>query len=116
MRAFADLLERLAFTPGRNAKLALLEKVDAFLAPYRESYQDLVNRPDDVFRDGSFSPGTIGAIGYSLTNYLLKSAGPAKYGRLLQELNNGERIEAALQTAYGAPPATIAQAYVSQLR
>ncbi|MCB1390125.1 MAG: cisplatin damage response ATP-dependent DNA ligase [Rhodobacteraceae bacterium] len=26
MRAFADLLERLAFTPGRNAKLALLER------------------------------------------------------------------------------------------
>ncbi|MCA9089538.1 MAG: c-type cytochrome [Planctomycetaceae bacterium] len=86
-----------------------LDQTAAQLAP-------TVNRPDDVFRDGSFSPGTIGAIGYSLTNYLLKSAGPAKYGRLLQELNNGERIEAALQTAYGAPPATIAQAYVSQLR
>lgn len=26
MKAFADLLERLAFTPGRNAKLALLER------------------------------------------------------------------------------------------
>ncbi|MCA9080550.1 MAG: hypothetical protein KDA58_08320, partial [Planctomycetaceae bacterium] len=86
-----------------------MEQTAAQLAP-------TVASPDDIFRDGSFSPGTIGAVGYSLTAYLLKVGGAAKFGALLNELNNGERIESALQRAYGTPCPAIAQAYFSQLK
>lgn len=86
-----------------------LEQTAKSLAP-------TVSSPEDVFRDGSFSPGSIGAVGYSLTEYLLKSAGPVKLGTVLQEVNQGKGIEPALQGAYGVPCAEIAEAYFAHLK
>jgi hypothetical protein len=75
-----------------------------------------VGTPAEVFRDGSFSPGSVGGVGYSLTAFLLKSAPPAKFGQLIQGIADGQTVEAALQNVYGLPADELARAYFASLK
>ncbi|MCA9046748.1 MAG: hypothetical protein KDA69_20630, partial [Planctomycetaceae bacterium] len=69
----------------------------------------------ELFDDGAFSPGTIGSVGYSITGYLMKSAGPGQFGNMLRELGQGKSVDAAMQAAFQTQPRTIAMAYLNSL-
>lgn len=72
-----------------------------------------MGRPNALFNDGTFSPGEIGGVGYSVVSYLLKQGGPAKFGRLVKQLNGGAKLNDAFKSAYNATPQAIAERMLS---
>ena len=94
---------------GRNAYLEAMPKEAAAIVP------TLVN-PQDVFVDSSFSPGTIGAVGLTLVEYLLANGGPAKFGELITSLETGTALEEALTKSYGMDPATLGARFSNALK
>lgn len=75
-----------------------------------------LNRPEDVFADGTFSPSGSAAVGYTLVKFLMISGGPAKFSQFIKALERGATTNAALQSSYGVPAAKIATAYLSKLK
>ncbi|WP_197441283.1 c-type cytochrome domain-containing protein [Thalassoglobus neptunius] len=75
-----------------------------------------LGKPEDVFADGSFSPATIGPVGYTLVQYLLDQGGPGKFARLIQGFRNGLSADRAFRDAYGADAGQIARGYLTSLR
>lgn len=75
-----------------------------------------VLRPEDVFDNSTFSPGTMGPVGYTLVKYLMDSQGTQKFVRLVAQLQRGDDINAATQAAYGANCNAVATAYISSLK
>ncbi len=75
-----------------------------------------LGQPDDVFNDGSFSPSTIGPVGFTLVDYLLNSAGPAKFAVLVKAFQQGQDVNQAFQAAYGTSSANVARAYMGSLK
>ncbi len=74
-----------------------------------------IQRPEDVFDGGTFSPGTIGAVGYTLVRYLIDSQGTPKYAQFVKELQQGQPLEQALQRVYGSSPQQVARGYATSL-
>ncbi|RLS58832.1 MAG: hypothetical protein DWH91_01665 [Planctomycetota bacterium] len=93
-------LAMAAQVAGRNAYLESLPRESMTIVP------TLVN-PQDVFADDSFSPGTIGAVGYTLVEYLLKNGGPVKFGQYINELQGGAAATDASTKVYGMDAATL---------
>lgn len=75
-----------------------------------------LQRPEDIFNDGTFSPGTIGPVGYTMVRFLIDSQGAAKFARFVKELQQGRNVNQALQQVYNADAAAISRTYVGSLR
>ena len=71
--------------------------------------------PEDLFQNGTFAPGDVGAIGFTLVDFLLKQGGPANFGRLVARLQAGDKIETAIQTVYRTDCRVLAAAYANTL-
>lgn len=74
-----------------------------------------LSRPDEVFNDGAFSPAMLGSVGYTMVDFLIDSAGTAKFAQLVQSLQRGQSINDAIQRAYGTNADAIARAYIQNL-
>ncbi len=74
-----------------------------------------IDKPEDVFANGTFSPGEVGPIGFTLVDFMLKRGGPANFSQFIRNLQSGDRPEAALRKVYGADGKTLAAAYASSL-
>ncbi|WP_437187664.1 c-type cytochrome domain-containing protein [Planctomicrobium sp. SH668] len=72
-----------------------------------------LSKPEDLFNEGVFSPSGTAAVGYSITKYLLASGGQEKFVSFINAIEGGANVGAALQSSYGASPATIAAGYLS---
>ena len=94
---------------GRNAYLDAMPKEAASLVP------TLVN-PSDVFVDASFSPGSIGAVGLTLVEYLMANGGPAKFGELVKSLESGTTMSEAMTKSYGLDAATLGGRFTTALK
>lgn len=71
-----------------------------------------VDRPEDLFADGTFSPADVGPIGYTLVEFLLKQrGGGAAFGQFVKRLQTGESVDAALRAVYQADSKALAAAY-----
>lgn len=100
----------LATNPREDAKrIAELKQVAGSLVP-------TVQRPDDIFDDGTFSPGTIGAVGYTLVRFLIDTQGAPKFAQFVGQLQQGQSTNQAFQRVYGSDIQQIARAYVASLR
>src|SRR5690606_2880663 len=75
-----------------------------------------VDRPQDVFEDGTFSPATVGAVGYALVEFLVSGSGNARFARLVEQLQSGAEMEAAVRTAYGSSAGDLGQLFLAALR
>ncbi|MCA8996597.1 MAG: hypothetical protein KDA80_06425 [Planctomycetaceae bacterium] len=75
-----------------------------------------VLRPEDVFEDGTFSPSSMGPVGYTLVKFLMDSQGTPKFVRLVGALQQGRDINAATQAAYGTSCRDVAVAYMNSLK
>lgn len=71
--------------------------------------------PASLFQDGSYSPATLGAVGYALVDYLMDASGNAKLRQFLSALQSGQSLESSLGQVYGADPASIAQGFYKSL-
>ena len=74
-----------------------------------------IAKPEDIFADGTFSPGEVGPIGFTLVEFMLKRGGAANFGQFVKRLQGGERTDAALRSVYGADAKVLAIAYGNSL-
>lgn len=74
-----------------------------------------LGRPDAIFNNGTFSPGEIGGVGYTIVSFLLKQGGIPKFGRLVKQLNDGTKPNDAFRSVYGAAPGAISQRLMQAL-
>ena len=74
-----------------------------------------IRRPEDVFSDGQFSPGTIGAVGYTLVDYMLDAGGSAKFGQFIGLLRSGQDTAAAVRQVYRSDLSAVARNYLQRL-
>lgn len=70
-----------------------------------------VTKPAEVFNDGTFSPAGVGAVGYTLVEFLIKGGTAKAYGRLIQSLRSGTKAEDAIKAIYKADPTSLAKQY-----
>ena len=102
----------------RGAGLALGARADlggGYITSLRKSAGSvLVNarleRPEQIFEGGTFSPSDVDAIGLTVVEFLLKQ-GAGKFGQLVRRLQAGEKTAEALKAVYGADTKTLGQAY-----
>ena len=74
-----------------------------------------MGRPGALFDDGTFSPGEVGGVGYTMVSFLLKKGGAPRFGRLVKQLSSGAKMNAALKTVYGSTAAEIGGSLFSAL-
>ena len=74
-----------------------------------------VQNPQEVFEDGSFAPSIGAAVGASLVQFMMKSGGPAKFGRFIRALQNGSNVQTAARTVYQADLRVLGAAFITNL-
>lgn len=72
--------------------------------------------PDDLFKDASYSPGTVGAMGYTIVDYMIANGGPAKFVPFVKALEGGQSPIAALKAVYNADPPALSRGYRTSLQ
>lgn len=73
-----------------------------------------VRKPEDLFADGTFSPANVGAVGYTLVDYMLR-AGTVKFNQFVNALQKGTKMNEALRNVYRATPAQLAHGYAGSV-
>jgi hypothetical protein len=94
------------------------DKESLYLAGLKEKVPAMIRtlgKPEDVFANGTFSPASAGAVGYSLVDFMLKVGGGSKFSRFVKSLQGGKTVDAALKEVYKANTKSIAAAYVKSL-
>ncbi len=74
-----------------------------------------LQRPEDVFEEGTFSPGTVGPVGYTLVRHLIDSQGAPKFAQFVTQLQRGQNVEQSLTQVYGANSQQVARSYAASL-
>lgn len=74
-----------------------------------------IAKPEDIFANGTFSPGEVGPIGFTLVDFMLKRGGPKNFGEFVRKIQSGSSPDAALKAVYNADGKTLAQAYANSL-
>lgn len=72
--------------------------------------------PEDIFAEGTFSPAAVGPVGYTLVGYIIEQGGEANFVQLVQQLQGGTAMAAAVQAVYQSDLPTLARAYVTSLQ
>src|SRR5262249_55633212 len=71
-----------------------------------------LDRPDQIFESGTFSPSDVGPVGLTVVEFLLKQGGGApNFGKFVQRVQAGERVDAVLKAVYNTDPRARAMAY-----
>lgn len=70
-----------------------------------------IDKPEDIFGNGTFSPGEVGPVGFTLVDFLLKRGGPSNFGQFVKRLQSGEKAEPALRAVYNVDAKALATAY-----
>lgn len=97
---------------------AKMSKDNPYIAGLRQTAKNAVARlakPEDVFGNGQFAPNTVGAVGYTLVDFLLKAGGPPKLNQFIKQLQGGMKVDAALKQVYNGDPKNIAIQYMQNL-
>jgi hypothetical protein len=58
----------------------------------------------------------VGAVGYALVDYLVSASGNARFSQLVQQLQSGAELEAAVRTAYGSSLDDVGRSFLTALR
>lgn len=74
-----------------------------------------LTKPTEVFAKGTFSPGDLGAVGYTLVNHLLHFGGWPRLVRLIEKLQSGSALNQALLVVYNNSEGEIAESYLLSL-
>jgi len=93
--------------PSNASFTAMRKRVPQLLAS--------VDKPESIFADGTFAPSDVGAVGYTLVTFLLRTGGTNRFGRLIASLQKGTKLDTALRTVYRTDRKGIARAYLASL-
>ncbi len=74
-----------------------------------------VARPQDIFDDGSFTPGELDAAAFLFAKFLTRASQP-RYVLFIKELQSTGDLAAAARKVYRQTPAEIGAAFLRQLR
>ncbi len=74
-----------------------------------------IAKPEEVFSNGTFAPGEVGPIGFTLVNFMMSRGGHNNFGQFVRNLQTGDTPEAALKKVYGTDGKTLALAYANSL-
>jgi hypothetical protein len=72
-----------------------------------------LDKRDDLFADGSFSPSAARDVGASVIAYLQEKHGKPQFQRFVKSLQSGMAQADAFRDAYGLEPGEVAAAYLS---
>ncbi len=73
-----------------------------------------LNAPPDVFKNNSFAPADVPAVGTVLTQFLL-TQGKSSFIEFVQAVGNGSSTAEAITNVYGQPAESVAQVFLSNL-
>jgi len=73
-------------------------------------------KADELFSDRSYSPGTVGPMGFTIVDFLINKAGIVNFVKFVKATETGTTQAQALRAAYGADPPAIAAEYVKYVR
>lgn len=71
--------------------------------------------PEQVFEKGKFSSADLGPIGFTLVQHMLGAGGPAKLGQLIEKLQSGTELPAALKSVYNADLKALGNSFLGSL-
>ena len=74
-----------------------------------------IDKPEDVFANGTFAPGEVGPIGFTLVNFMMTRGGPNNFGQFVRALQSGDGPEAAIKKVYNTDGKSLALAYGNSL-
>lgn len=92
---------------------------DPYIAGLRGKAKTLVAtlaKPEDVFADGTFAPGTVGPVAFTLVEFMIDQGGGQKFAAFLAELKKGRDSAAAMRTVYKANLRDVATAYLAAVK
>jgi hypothetical protein len=70
-----------------------------------------VDKPDEMFANGTFSPADLPAVGYTLVSYVIKVGGEPQFVDFLTQLAQGKSLVDALRGVYNVDQAGLATSY-----
>lgn len=74
-----------------------------------------ISNPAELFADGTFSPASVGPVGYTLVNHMLQVGGEGSFGKFLNQMVNGSDLPTALKGVYSTDQAQLAGSFVQGL-
>ncbi|HEY0983440.1 c-type cytochrome domain-containing protein [Schlesneria sp. T3-172] len=74
-----------------------------------------ITEPETIFSNGTFAPGEVGPIGFTLVEYLLKRGDVSQFNQFVQRLQSGTAPDAAIKAVYNTDAKTVAMGYASSL-
>ncbi len=75
-----------------------------------------LEKPDDLFGDGKFSPSDMAPIGFTLVSFMLRQGSVTKFVQFVGELQKGTAMRTAVSNVYKPATAeTLAIAYLNSL-
>ncbi len=75
-----------------------------------------VSRPEELFIDGTFSPASVGPVGFAIVKYMQAKAGEEPFKQFLRAVERGETVNEALKKTYGVEGSAIAVDYFKSLK
>ncbi len=70
-----------------------------------------VDKPEELFANGTFSPADLPAVGYTLVTFMLKTGGEPYFVDFLSQLANGKKLDDALSGVYNVDVPNLSRAY-----
>ena len=76
-----------------------------------------LEKPEDVFADGTFSPSAVGGVGYALVEFIMrKKGGFPRFSRFVGSLQSGNSVADALRSVYRTDLKSVAGAFLGAVR
>src|SRR5262249_12004006 len=102
---------------ARGTGLALAARTDpknpyfrGLVATAREAVRQ-IDKPDELFANGTFSPADLAPVGFSLVTYMLKSGDEPHFVQFLNLLTTGRNVSEGLKEVYSVDIPTLYQSY-----
>ncbi|MGE5194723.1 MAG: hypothetical protein ACM3U2_19705, partial [Deltaproteobacteria bacterium] len=70
-----------------------------------------IDKPEDLFANGTFSSADLAPVGYTLVTHMIKTGGEAYFVSFLDRLRAGKPLNDALKEIYATDPPTLARSY-----
>lgn len=74
-----------------------------------------IEKPADVFADGTFSSGDLGPVGYTLVTHMIQVGSQAKFAQFLNQLASNGNLASTLKDVYNADTTQLATSYIGSL-
>jgi hypothetical protein len=70
-----------------------------------------IDKADELFANGTFSPADLAPVGFTLVSYMLKHGGEGSFVEFLNQSASGKSVADALKAVYRVDAASLAQGY-----